>query len=192
MKRVSLFVILNEVKDLLIDSSAIGLRMTLCLIFFNSPAYADSEILREIPAKVMVREHPRTAKPYVVITSEEKALKDPFPAVRKKMNRPDYRMLDPKIKSGQIFYEGPSSDRKKVYVLAATLATLGAVGGTAVIAAAPAATGAGAAGGAGAFAGAGTGVAAGTLGGTLALSQNKDDEKINYTHKSQSKTIEAP
>ena len=148
---------------------------------------ADSEVIAKTNTQVMVREHPRTGKPFIAIVSRTQT-PEPFVYPRKKMKRPDYRMLDPKIKSGTIPYEGPISDRKKIYILAASLATIGAVGGTAIMAAAPAATGAGAAGGAGLYAGAGAGVAAGTLGGSVAASRS-DSEKINFTHVSESHAV---
>lgn len=155
------------------------LSMTLLLI--PKILFADMELSSPTHTKVAVREHPRTGKPFVSITEAGMSENDPFLKMTKIMKRPDYRMLDPKVKSGQIPYEGPVSDRKKVYILAATLATVGTVGGSAIIAAAPAATGAGAAGGAGLYAGAGAGVAAGTLGGSLAASR-QDAERVNFTH----------
>lgn len=155
------------------------------LILTLAPSATASEVLPETSAEVIVREHPKTGKPYVVITSAEAVSKDPFSGKRSSAQRPDYRMLDPKMKSGQIPYEGPSSSRKKVYILAATLATVGAVGGTAIIAAAPAATGAGAAGGAGVYGAAGGAVAAGTIS-TAALQTKSDPEKDDYSLTSES------
>ena len=144
---------------------------------FNSPLAAN-EVFEETPAKVIVRNHPKTGKPYAVITENENVpLLTGRPA-----QRPDYRLLDPNIKASTVPYEGPYSDRKKVYIFAASMATVGAVSGAAVIAAAPAATGAGAAGGAGIYAGAGVGVAAGTAAGTVALTKSKpEDEDIQQT-----------
>ena len=153
------------------------------------PARA-SEVIPESSAEVIVREHPKTGKPYVVITSTGSADRDPFSGKHLKAQRPDYRMLDPKMKSGQIPYEGPYSSRKKVYILAATLATVGTVGGTAIIAAAPAATGAGAAGGAGAYGAAGGAVAAGTIS-TAALQTRSDPEKDNYSLTSESALLKS-
>lgn len=126
-----------------------------------SRVYAVSEVLPETNSKVVVRDHPRTSRPYTVITSDSSIdLFAKLPVLTK--SRPDYRMLDPKIKSGKIPYEGPVSDRKKVYVFAASVATLGAVGGTVLLAAAPAATGAAASGtGAGAYGLAATALASG-------------------------------
>jgi len=145
-----------------------------------------SEVIEETKTQVIVREHPKTGKPYVSIVSNEGPVEDPFAGQRKKMTRPDYRMLDPKIKSGKIPYEGPSSDRKKVYLLAASLATVGTVGGALAIAAAPVATGAGATGGAGAYAAAGGAVAAGTASGAWKATRS-DPKNEEFIHKSESK-----
>ncbi len=159
----------------------------LMILTLASPASA-SEVLPETAAEVVVREHPKTGKPYVVITSAEGVSKDPFSGKHLGAQRPDYRMLDPKMKSGQIPYEGPYSSRKKVYVLAASLAVVGVAGGTAIIAAAPAATGAGAAGGAGVYGAAGGAVAAGTIS-TAALQTKSDPEKDNYSLTSESSLL---
>ena len=146
-----------------------------------------SEVIEETHTKVIVREHPKTGKPYVSIVSRDQPEpKDPFANQRQRYRPPDYRMLDPKLKSGAIPYEGPYSDRKKVYVFAASLATVGTAGGLGIIATAPAATGA-AAGGSGAyFAGAGA-VAAGTTTAAIAASKPKNEE---YLHRSESKKID--
>ena len=153
---------------------------------------AENAVMPKTHTRVLVREHPRTGKPYVVITDRENA-PDPFALLRtsKPMMRPDYRMLDPKIKSGQIPYEGPVSDRRKVYIFAGSLAALGTAGGAAMIAAAPAATGAGAAGGAGVFAGAGAGVAAGSVAGTVAAAKS-DPNKESFKHTAESHVISNP
>lgn len=154
------------------------------LLFMNLPLQA-SEVLEETHTQVQVREHPNTGKPFVSISRT--SANTPFPTV-KALKRPDYRMLDPKIKKGTIPYEGPVSDRKKVYVLAATLATIGTVGGVGIIAAAPAATGTGAAGGAGLYGAAGGAVAAGSI--STALSTTKSNPKDeNFKHVSEAKDL---
>ncbi|HLD50666.1 MAG TPA: hypothetical protein VJC08_05650 [bacterium] len=164
---------------------------TSLLLFSGIFEAAGNEILRETQTQIVVRQHPYTGNPYVVVTDKEKEAVDPFAAIRtsKAMPRPDYRLLDPKIKSGQIAYEGPVSDRKKVYIFAASLATLGTVGGAAIIAAAPAATGAGATGGAGVFAGAGAGIAAGTVAATAAATKS-GPPKESFQHTAQSREID--
>ena len=161
----------------------------LIAILWMPPVYAGNEIIPETPTRVVVRQHPRTGKPFVSITGKDSA-HDPFSEVRKG-KRPDYRMLDPKIKSGQIPYDGPSSDRKKVYALAAALAAVGTVGGIGIIAVAPAATGAGAAGGAGVYGAAGGAVAAGAISGAVASTHSGGGpEKDNFTHISEAHTIQ--
>lgn len=147
-----------------------------------------SEVLKDSQSQVAIIEHPKTGKPYVSISSGNIRTTSAMLGAKKLTKRPDYRMLDPKVSPKDVGYDGPYSDRKKVYILAASLATVGTVSGAAVIAAAPAATGAGAASGAGALAGAGAGVAAGTLGGTYALSKS-DPNQDDFTHTAQSKTI---
>ncbi len=146
---------------------------------------AVSEVIPKTSTQVIVRDHPKTGKPYVSIVSDSAPGQDPFAHLKQNIKRPDYRMLDPQVKSGEIPYEGPVSDRKKVYILAASLATLGTVGGVAVIAAAPAATGAGAAGGgAGMYAAGGAAVVLGTAAGTVAVTKT-DPDKENFTHESE-------
>ncbi len=155
------------------------LKAGCCLVItavFVLPQAAADEVITQTPTKVVVREHIKTGKPYVVITSAQ-GDRNPFASIPVATRvRPDYRLLDPKVKASQVRYEGPVSDRKKVYIFAGTIAALGTAGGAAVIAAAPAATGAGAAGGAGGYAAAGTAVAAGTIS-TSVLNTRPDPEK---------------
>ena len=154
-----------------------------------STAAVSNEVLEKTPTEVTVREHPRTGKPYVVIIPAG-INQDPLAVLRssKPAQRPDYRLLDPKVRSGQVPYEGPVSDRKKVYIFAASIATIGVVGGAGIIAAAPAASGAGAAGGAGLYAGVGAGIAAGTIGGTYAAMRT-DPSKESFKHVSESREV---
>lgn len=163
--------------------------MLMVSFLLPSAICAAGDVIPETSAKVIVRDHPRTGKPYVVITDDPQN-GSPFHKLPvSTRSRPDYRMLDPHVKSGTVPYEGPVSDRKKVYVFAGTIATLGAAGGTAIIAAAPAATGAGASGGAGAYALAGTGVATGTLS-TAWLKTAPDPDKDKVEHGFESRQIE--
>lgn len=148
-----------------------------------------SEVIEETQTRVVIREHPKTGKPYVsIIPAETPEPPDPFTGQKARILRPDYRMLDPKIKSGKIPYEGPVSDRKKVYIFAASLAALGAAGGALPIA--PVAAGsAGASGGAGVYAAAGTAVTAGpAVAATIA--SKPDSKKGDYAHESEYRTIE--
>ncbi len=126
-----------------------------------------SEVFRPTGTQVAVREHPKTGKPYVTIIGKDGTRTSPALTGKiEQIARPDYRMLDPKVKSGQIPYHGPVSDRKKVYILAGTLATVGVAGSLAASTAIPAATAStGAAGGAGLYGAAGVGVITGTASG---------------------------
>ncbi|MBI3307589.1 MAG: hypothetical protein HYZ84_07285 [Candidatus Omnitrophica bacterium] len=153
----------------------------------NVFAEIEAEVLPKTNTRVAVREHPKTGEPYVAIISAAGDDRGgPF-AGMKKISRPDYRMLDPKIKSGTIPYEGPVSSRKKVYVFAASIAALG-IGGATLIPVAPV-TGAGAASGAGAYAAAGAGVASGTAGAVaISMKENKKQEDYTHTAKSESST----
>ncbi len=160
--------------------------LTMTLIFFNisSVSFA-SEVFRETNSQVIVREHPKTGKPYVVIAPAGVTGEAAFFPASKRFSRPDYRMLDPKVKSGQIPYDGPYSDSKRIYIFAATLATLGTVGGAVGMAVLPASTGAAATGGAGYLA-AGGAVAAGTTAAAVTASKSKTD---NFTQASESKSV---
>lgn len=144
-----------------------------------------SEVIDETRTRVVIREHPKTGKPYVSIISTERAEPpDPFTGQRGRIIRPDYRMLDPKVKSGEIPYEGPVSDRTRVYIFAASLMTVGTVGGAMIWAAAPAATGAGASSGAGALLAGGTAVTAGSAA-TYSIAAASDPKKDDYSHTSE-------
>ena len=150
-------------------------------IFFLFQFTYASEVIEETHTRVIVREHPITKRPYVSVAAEDRlpdqSAKD---GPQKKYKRPDYRLLDPKVKSGEISYEGPSSDRKKIYIFAASLAALGAAGGVTASAAIPASSAAaGASGGAGVYGAAGGAVAAGALSSGLA-STRSNPEKDNF------------
>ncbi len=145
-----------------------------------------SEVIPETNSKVVVREHPKTGKPYVVIASNDFQNQSFFPNSQK-FSRPDYRLLDPKVKSGEIPYDGPYSDSKRIYIFAASLATLGTVGGAIGLAVLPASTGVAATGG-GAYLAAGSAVAAGTAGATVIKSKS-DPHKDDFTQASESKSI---
>jgi hypothetical protein len=149
-----------------------------------------SEVIEDTRTAVIVRNHPNTGKPYVSIVSLDiKEPKNPFSGQRKLTSRPDYRMLDPKTRSGEIPYDGPSSGRKKVYVFAATLAAVGTIGGAAGMALAPAATGAGASGGAGAYLAGGSAVVAGTAATTVLKTKPRPGDD-DYTHISEAHLVE--
>ena len=153
-----------------------------------------SEVRDESHSQVVIREHPKTKKPYVtIVSSEEPVPADPFTNQRNKFSRPDYRMLDPKAKKGDYVYDGPYSDRKKVYIFAASMIAVGVTGGVAGMALAPAATGTAAAssGGGGAYLiGAGVATGVGGIAAADVLKVKAEDE--NFTHEGESKTIQTP
>ena len=160
------------------------------LHFIFQPALeAGTEVLPETKTRVVVREHVKTGESYVsVVSAEKEKPENPLGPPQKKILRPDYRMLDPDVRSGEIPYEGPVSDSTRVYLFAASIATLGVVAGLAVPVAA--ATGAGAAaGGAGTLAGAGTAVGVGSISAAF-LSSRSDPNRDDFIHESASRLIE--
>ena len=155
---------------------------------FQPVSKAGTEVLPETKTRVVVREHVKTGESYVsVVSAEKEKPENPLGPSQKKILRPDYRMLDPDVRSGEIPYEGPVSDSTRVYLFAASIATLGVVGGLAVpVAAAGAGT---AAGGAGAFAGAGMAVGVGSISAGF-LSLYPDSNRDDFIHESASRLIE--
>ncbi len=151
-------------------------------------ARAAEEIVDTTHTQVVVRQHPRTGKPYVSIVPSDAIPKDPFTGLEKKYIRPDYRMLDPHFKNGDIPYNGPVSDRKKVYVFAATLMTVGTVGGAVGMATAPVAAGT-ASGGAGAYVGAGAAAVTGTATAASLMASKKRPWDEDFKHMSESKLV---
>lgn len=157
----------------------------LILLMFQAPLRGqESEILQDSGAKVYVREHPQTGKPFVSLRAGDPA-QDPFKGFKKREIRPDYKMLEADAKG--IPYDGPVSDLKKVYVFAATMMTLGAAG-VVVTAALPVAAAAGAStAGTGVLAG-GAVVATGVAADLVVESQIKPGEE-HYIH--EGKTVSA-
>jgi hypothetical protein len=153
----------------------------LVIIMGLSPVCAEeSEVLPEAPEKVFVREHPQTGKPFVSLRNKENT-KDPFKGFVKREVRPDYKMLDAKTKSGDVPYDGPVSDRKKVYIFAATMMTLGVAGGIATVAMPVGAAAAGTSGGTGLLGAGAVTVVAGTAG-TVAVNAHIRPGEENYVH----------
>ena len=170
-------------------SLAMTVLIAVLSIFFSSFPIFASEVLEQTQTRVIVREHPKTGKPYVSIVPGEGPIpEDPFVKQRQTMRRPDYRLLDPKIKSGEIPYEGPYSSSKKIYIFAATLATLGAASFAGAALLPIASSGVAASGGATYLAGGGA-VAAGAAAGTVALQKN-DPKKDDFTQTSKAQTEE--
>lgn len=140
-----------------------------------------NEVLEETRTKVIVRVHPKTGKPFVSIVPSDISIN---PSIEKKTTparRPDYRMLDPKVDAKNIAYDGPISDRRKVYVLAGTLAALGAGAGVlGTLAPATAASG-GTAGGAGLYAGGAALTGGGTIAATVAVHAENQPEDFKMS-----------
>ncbi len=154
----------------------------LCLtLFVPTSLAAENEVIREPIAKVYIPEHPQTGKQFVSIRAEGD-WPDPFEGFVKREIRPDYKMLEAHAKG--IPYEGPVSDRTKVYVFAATIATLGVAGSVIAGAAFPAAAGTTCAtGGTGLLGATGVAVGAGTAA-TAAYEMNVGPGEEEYTHAS--------
>ena len=168
-----------------------GIAWVLICVFAQNSFAANLEkqetaraILPQTNTEVVIIENKKNAKPLVCIKGKDAPLRSYLNSLSKELKRPDYRLLDYRMKPGAIPYEGPVSDRTKIYIFAATIATLGVVGGAvvgAVAASAPAAGGA-ASGGAGLIA-AGTAVSAGTV--SIALKESSPNPKDDsYTHES--------
>lgn len=164
-----------------------------CGFWFLFSAFGpqSAEIRDETHTQVIIREHPKTGKSYVSIVSIDFPVpRDPFTHQRNRYSRPDYRMLDPKVKAKDISYDGPYNDRKKVYLFGATLMTVGVVGGTAAMALAPASTAASGAlsTGGGAYLAAGAGVAAGSGLAVHEVTKVRPEDE-HFTHESESRTV---
>jgi hypothetical protein len=155
--------------------------LILAMLLIAGPVSAvENETIGENGAKVFIREHPQTGKPFVSLRKEGDT-QDPFKGFVKREFRPDYRMLDAKTKSGDVPYDGPVSDRRKVYVFAATMMTLGVAGGLVTVAMPAGAAAAGAGGGTGLLGTGAVAVAAGTVG-TVALRSHLTPGEENYIH----------
>ena len=163
------------------------IAMTSLLMAFQFPLAA-SEVIKETGSQIIIRYHPKTGKPYTAIVTGDKSVSPSPMGEQKKYSRPDYRLLDPKVKSGQIPYDGPHRDNTKIYLFAATLAAAGAAGGALAIAFPAASTGA-AAGGAGLFAGAGAAVTAGTAA-TVYQGTKVKPEDENFSQQSETRVIQ--
>lgn len=157
----------------------------LTIVFYCPPVFAEgNEVVKETGVKVFIREHPQTGKPFVSLRAYTNTA-DPFKGFVKREVRPDYRMLDANVKPGDVRYDGPTSDRRKVYAFAATMMTLGVAGGI-VTAALPATAAAGAGAGGTGLLGAGTAVVVtGTAATIVAESHIKPGEE-HYIHDAKS------
>jgi hypothetical protein len=163
-----------------------GIVLMVAIASWTMPVHAaENEVIPESGAKVYVREHPQTGKPFVTLSAGQVA-RDPFPGFTRREIRPDYRMLEANSKG--IAYDGPVSDRKKVYIFAATMITLGVAGGV-VTAAIPASAAAGAGSGAGTGILAGGAVVANAVAADIVLESQIKPGEENYVH--EGKTVSA-
>ena len=151
----------------------------------------ESEVFEATHTKVLVREHALTREPYVsIVAPDVQTEREIMPGEEHSLTRPDYRMLSYKVKAGDIPYDGPYSDRRKVYIFAGTMIAAGVA--TAVVGAvAPAAATAGvaSAGSVAAYSTAGTAVGVVTLSSTL-LKMRPDPHRDDFTHTSKVRLIE--
>ncbi|MFC1808918.1 hypothetical protein ACFL3D_02195 [Candidatus Omnitrophota bacterium] len=168
----------------------------LCVVFIGRSVYAQEDYTSEVvivsDARVSVRVHPRTGEEYVSIHPVEQELpRYDFQTHGEKYSRPDYEMLSHTTKSGDVYYDGPVSDRTKVYVLAATLAASGIAAGAVAQAgvAAAATTASTASAGAGAYATAGA-VLMGISIGTPLIRAQPDPHRDDFIHESRVKVLD--
>jgi hypothetical protein len=169
----------------------------LCALFLVPAGFAN-EVLnsQEITmpptgAQVMVRENSKTGTPYIVIVDPKAPRSDLASLDSNKYRRPDYRMLEKNVTAKDVGYDGPYSSKKKIYILAATLATAGATAAVVGPALFPAAAATGAAGGSVAVPAA----AAAVGGSALAVAAKKYQDHFenlpdDYSRESESKIIE--
>jgi hypothetical protein len=164
------------------------LALVLAMLLIAGPVFAsENETIGESGFKVFVREHPQTGKPFVSLRKEGD-VQDLFKGFVKREFRPDYKMLDAKTKSGDVPYDGPVSDMKKVYIFAATMMTLGVAGGIVTVAMPAGAAVAGAGGGTGLLGTGAVAVAAGTAG-TVALKSHLAPGEENYIHDATTRAV---
>lgn len=156
--------------------------MVLTCLLPGLPSSQAGEVLPQTETQVTERVHPRTGASYRVITAAPAPEAAYFEGAPRPYSRPDYRMLESDVQRGEIYYDGPVSSRKKVYIFAATVATLGTVGAMSL----PTAAAVGSvSGGAGAYAAGGAAVAAGTLGGAVKLTKPAENEDFIQTTKAE-------
>lgn len=155
-----------------------------------SPSQAVSsanEVLPETPTLVHVRQHPGTGKDYaVILDASDPEGQNPFAGQFRRSSRPDYRLLDHRLKKGDIPYDGPVSDRRRVYLFAGALALSGLAAGTLMPVAS--AVGTGSAAGAGAFAAGGTAVSTGSIALSLRAAR-PDPNRENFVHETRAVLI---
>ena len=159
---------------------------------FANEVFDSQEItMPKTGAVVMVRENSKTGTPYVVITDPQNLRQDLATLDTNKYRRPDYRMLQRGVSAKDVGYDGPYSSKKKIYILAATLATAGATAAIVGPALFPAAAATSAAGGSVMVPAA----AAAVGGSVLAVAAKKYQDHFqnlpdDYNRESESKIIE--
>lgn len=162
-------------------------------VFCQDIETRESRAVNELPAQgkyeVRILENPNMKKPFVVIGYRDVAPSPHLTGPSGKYSRPDYRMLDYRTKPKDVGYDGPVSDRTKVYVFAATVAASGLVVASTLPVAAASAS-ASAAGGGIAFTAAGTAVAVGTVSSAL-LAQRPDPNRDSFIHESRIRVFES-
>ena len=86
-----------------------------------------NEVLVDTGTEVIIRDAKKGRHPlcFRLFLKNHPVPRDPIYHKRRAYSRPDYRYLDHKLPKGSIEYDGPSNSRKKVYIFAATIATLG-------------------------------------------------------------------
>ena len=162
--------------------------LTLLLLMIWIPSGFSNEVLIKTQTKVVVREHPKTGDSYVSIISLDEAPRQdllstedvPYP-------RPDYKMLESEVKARDVEYEGPYSSRKKVYILAGSLAAMGVAGGLLPVTSVSGA----AAGGSGLAAGASAGVATASGATAMAMMRKQDNLPEDYQRIQETELLEA-
>ena len=157
------------------------------ILLSGSVCASENEVIPEGTVKVFVREHPQTGKAFVSLRKGDNG-QDLFKGFVKREIRPDYEMLDAKTRSGDVPYDGPVSDRKKVYIFAATMMTLGVAGGIVTVAipatAAASGTGAGTA-----LLGVGAATVVAGTAGTVAVQAHIRPGEENYIHDAASSAV---
>ena len=156
------------------------------VMILGSSVQAAIEVIEDTHTRAERRINPNTGKSFLVIIPEGNGESHSyFRPEQKQYSRPDYRLLDPGFKKGKILYDGPYSDRTKVYVLAGALAAGGVLGAALAPAAAVGAASTGS--GAYAFAG-GSAVVSGTAAVVINAASEKKPDRVEF--RSQAKQLE--
>jgi len=170
-----------------------GWRLMLALLLLRlmlpgNAICATNEVLVVSPTQVVMRQHPKTGKAFVsIVSAEAPEAGNLLAASGGTLLRPDYSLLDPNVKASDVPYEGPYSDRRKIYVFGVTLATIGVTGGVAGMALAP--TAGTAVGGGGAYLAAGGALMTGAVSTAVIKTKPRVGED-DFKHTSESVVLE--